>query len=85
MGSGSAMKEVSALATAMDQDDADRVLSPRAALLVCAAAAVIGWLGVAGLVYVGKVAVSGLTSPDVAQSSVSGVAPAAGPQAPAKR
>lgn len=72
------MKDFSVLAPPMEPENADRVLSPRAALLVCAGAAMIGWLGVAGLVYVGKAAMSGLGGADVARSPVSDVQPAAG-------
>jgi len=79
------MKDYSALATPMESENADRVLSPRAALLVCAGAAIIGWLGVAGLVYVGKVAMTGLGSPEIARSSVSDVAPAGGTSSPTQR
>ncbi|MBL8698826.1 MAG: hypothetical protein JNK67_10665 [Alphaproteobacteria bacterium] len=80
------MKEISALAATMEPDNTDRVLSPRAALLVCAAAALVGWLGVAGLVYVGKIAMNGLSGTDIARTPVTEIAPAAGPQqGPAKR
>lgn len=74
------MKDLSALSATMDPETPDRVLSPRAALLVCAAAALIGWLSVAGLVYVGKVAVNGLSGTDIARSPVTDIAPAAGPR-----
>lgn len=74
------MKDLSALSATMDPETPDRVLSPRAALLVCAAAALIGWLSVAGLVYVGRVAVNGLSGADIARSPVSEIAPAAGPK-----
>lgn len=72
------MSELNGAVATMERDSSDKVLSPRAALLVCGAAAVIGWLAVAGAVYVGKSVMSGGPDMDVAGKSVSTVAPAAG-------
>ncbi len=76
------MPDLSTTVVAMEQEHTDRVLSPRAALLVCAAAAVLGWVGVVGAVFLGKTIIGGWRDVDVAGSSVSKVAPAAGPTQP---
>ena len=72
------MPDVSSTVVAMEKDNTDRVLSPRAALLVCAAAAVLGWIGVAGAVFLGKALIGGLQDVDVAGNAVSKIAPAGG-------
>jgi len=72
------MTQLNGTAATMERDSPDKVLSPRAAILVCGAAAVIGWLAVAGAVYVGKSVISGSRDTDVAGKSLSTVAPAAG-------
>ena len=72
------MTQLNGAVATMERDSSDKVLSPRAALLVCGAAAIIGWLAVAGAVYVGKSLISGSRDMDVAGKSLSNVAPAAG-------
>ncbi len=72
------MTQLNGAAATMERDSSDKVLSPRAALLVCGAAAIIGWLAVAGAVYVGKSLISGSRDMDVAGKNLSTVAPAAG-------
>ena len=72
------MSELNGAVATMERDSSDKVLSPRAALLVCGAAAVIGWMAVAGVVYVGKSVISSGRDIDVAGKDVSTVAPAAG-------
>lgn len=72
------MPDLRSIAVTMDKEHTDRVLSPRAALLVCAAAAVLGWIGVAGAVFVAKVVIDGWRDVDVAGDAASKIAPAAG-------
>lgn len=72
------MLDLSSIVVTMDKEQTDRVLSPRAALLVCAAAAVLGWIGVAGAVFVGKAVIGGWRDMDVAGDAASRIAPAAG-------
>ncbi len=79
------MTDQSSTAFGMEQDHSDRVLSPRAALFVCAAAALLGWLGVAGAVYVGKSLIGEWRDMDVAGRSMSTIAPASGPRQPGAR
>jgi hypothetical protein len=62
----------------MEKDSPDRVLSPRAALLVCAAAALLGWIGVAGAVYLGKSLIEGWREAQTVAEPLSQIAPAAG-------
>lgn len=75
------MPDVSTTVVPMEKDHTDRVLSPRAALLVCAAAAVLGWIGVAGAVFLGKALIGNWQDVDVAGDTVSKIAPAAGNRA----
>jgi hypothetical protein len=80
------MSDLSVIVAPMEKDSPDRVLSPRAALLVCAVAAILGWIGVAGAIYVGKSLIGGWQDLDTASEPVSQIAPAAGPQGlPASR
>ncbi len=72
------MTQLNGAAATMDRDSSDKVLSPRAALLVCGAAAVIGWLAVAGAVYLGKSVMSDSRDTDVAGKAMSTVTPSAG-------
>ena len=78
------MPDVSSTVVPMEKEHTDRVLSPRAALLVCAAAAVLGWVGVAGAVFLGKALIGGWQDVDVAGSAVSKLAPAAGSNPPTR-
>jgi hypothetical protein len=79
------MSDLSSIVVPMDKEHTDRVLSPRAALFVCAAAAILGWIGVAGAVFVGKAVIQDWRGVDVAGEAVSKVAPAAGGSAAPQR
>jgi hypothetical protein len=82
------MSDLSSIVVPMDKEHTDRVLSPRAALLVCVAAAILGWIGVAGAVFLGKAVIQDWRDVDIAGDTLSKVAPAAGgssaPQAPGR-
>lgn len=80
------MSDLSVIVAPMEKESSDRVLSPRAALLVCAAAALVGWIGVAGAVFLGKTLIGGWRDLGIAGEAVSKIAPAAGDQgAPSTR
>lgn len=80
------MSDLSVIVAPMEKEPSDRVLSPRAALLVCATAALLGWVGVAGAVFLGKTLIEGWRDLGIAGDTVSTIAPAAGdPGATPKR